>query len=159
MKTYTVHMHNLSGDAEQQAAEAVFVREGFSFWALLFPLIWLIVNRMWLVLGGYLVLVIALESLSLLVGEIVPGVFVATLSLIIGFEAGQLRRWTLGRKGYRTIGIAAGRDLAEAERRFFDSWIAKAKAQPAPPPREPKRYTFTGERPVAGLFPQPGYPK
>ena len=55
------------------------------------------------------------------------------MALLIGFEAGTLRRFTLRRRGYRNIGIVVGDDLELAERRFFDAWVRQdATAAPAP---------------------------
>src|SRR4029079_12989102 len=45
------------------------------------------------------------------------------LALLLGIEAGTLRRWTLARGGWKTRGVVAGDDLESAERRFFDAWV------------------------------------
>ena len=39
----------------------VFVRDGFSFWALLLGPLWMLRHRMWLVLLGYIALAVALS--------------------------------------------------------------------------------------------------
>ena len=52
-----------------------------------------------------------------------------------------MRRWTLERKGWRVAGTVSGRTETECERRFFESWTAKA-ATPEP-----------GQR---GISPDPG---
>jgi hypothetical protein len=46
------------------------------------------------------------------------------LSLLVGFEAGTLRRWALARRGWTTLGTVSGRTAEECERRFFDLWLA-----------------------------------
>jgi hypothetical protein len=51
------------------------------------------------------------------------GLAVLALNLLIGFEADTLRRWTLARRGWRTLGAVSGKTAAECERRFFDAWL------------------------------------
>jgi hypothetical protein len=166
MAVYTVHepppkRYEDSAEPDRFA----FVRDGFSFWACVLGPIWMLRHRMWLVLLGYVVLVVAIEvalhqlgassNVSLTVGVL--------LALLIGFEAGTLRRFTLGRRKWTNLGIVVDDDLETAERRFFDAWtkhdILPARPStsnsvpmsPAPPPRQP------GAGPdVIGLFPQPG---
>jgi len=171
MKTFTVHMPPPTGSAEKDALETLFVREGFAIWAFLIPLLWLIVHRMWLVFLGYIVLTGLLEGAAQLIGDIAPGIFAFLITILFGLEANNLRRWTLDRRGYRFAGIAAGRTLEDAEQRFFDSWNAlPTKVMPGPgsgsgpgsgpaqSARPADRNPF-GERPVAGLFPQPERPR
>ena len=58
MAVYTVH-EPLPRDGARSAPEPerfVFVRDGFSFWALLFGPLWMLRHRMWLVLLGYIAL-------------------------------------------------------------------------------------------------------
>jgi len=165
VKTFTVHMPPPSGSAETDALETIFVREGFAFWAFVFPFIWLIINGMWWVLLGYCVVTGVLEGASLLIGEIAPGVMLVLTAFLFGLEANQLRRWTLDRNGYRFVGIAAGRRQADAEQRFFDSWPQHAapggsfSASRAGPAGRPKIGSGLGERPVTGLFPQAERPR
>jgi hypothetical protein len=165
MAVYTVHepppkRYEDSAEPDRFA----FVRDGFSFWACVLGPIWMLRHRMWLVLLGYVVLVVAIElgldqlrvssSVSLTVGLL--------LALLIGFEAGTLRRFTLGRRKWTNVGVVVDDDLETAERRFFDAWT-KHEILPSrpstsssvplsvPPPRQP------GAGPdVIGLFPQSG---
>ncbi len=44
------------------------------------------------------------------------------IALLVGLEAGALRRWTLERRGWKTHGFVVGDDLEDAERRFFGQW-------------------------------------
>jgi hypothetical protein len=104
------------------------------------------------------VVVAALAAVLHLHGTRAGGTVVwALLALLIGFEAGTLRRFSLARRGYRNIGLVVGDDLELAERRFFDSWIRKAQpaAGGAPAlaasPRAPHPASD-----VLGLFPEPG---
>jgi hypothetical protein len=42
---------------------------------------------------------------------------------LIGLESSTIRRWTLDRNGWRTVGSVVGRNWAECERRFFEAWL------------------------------------
>ena len=74
------------------------------------------------------------------------------INLVMGFAGNDLYRWTLARRGFGEIGLAAGSDLDEAELRFFSALPETPAAAPAPvlrqlPPSMPD---------ALGLFPQPG---
>ncbi len=114
-------------DGGRDGAERfVFVREGFSWAAFLFGALWMLWRRLWLVLLGYIVLIAGLEVVFRLLGaSIGPRILTGFLiALLIGLEAGTLRRWTLVRRGGRDHGIVVGDDLEAAERRFFSAWTA-----------------------------------
>src|SRR5215469_5237754 len=143
MAVYTVHEPPPRGASAPDPERFVFVRDGFSFGALLFGPLWMLRHRMWLVLLGYVLLVGALGWVSrqaqapALVTASVDGL----LALLIGIEAPTLRRFTLARRGFANVGIVVGDDLELAERRFFDAWIAKLGGEAAP----------RGESPAATL--------
>jgi Protein of unknown function (DUF2628) len=162
MAVYTVHEPPLraGATAAPEPERFVFVRDGFSFWALLFGPLWMLRHRMWLVLLGYGVVVTALSLVLHLQASATVGTIVwALLALLLGFEAGTLRRFTLGRRGFRNIGIVVGDDLELAERRFFDAWVRKDSAPAAPagaPALTPSRRMPSSTPDVLGLFPEPG---
>jgi hypothetical protein len=160
MAVYTVHeppaRAGISSAPEPE--RFVFVRDGFSLWALLLGPLWMLRHRMWLVLLGYIVVVVALAVVLHLHGTPTAGTVVwALLALLIGFEAGTLRRFGLARRGYRNIGLVVGDDLELAERRFFDSWVGKAgpAAGAAPALASSPRAPHPASD-VLGLFPEPG---
>ena len=97
-------------DALDRAESIVFVREGFSVWAAVFGPLWCLVNGLWIVLAGLLAITLGLTALvGLLTSAPAAGTVVsAALNLVFGFEANNLKRWTLSRKGYRTVGVVAG---------------------------------------------------
>ena len=134
MLIYTVHdspYWALDEDA-LPGEGAVFIREGFCWAAFVVPLVWALWHRLWLVAAGLVAASVALNAaLDLLgLGEAVKVLCGLGLLVLIGFEANDLRRWTLGRRSWRQLGLVAGRSVGEAEHRFF-----------APPPRRPAALT------------------
>jgi hypothetical protein len=166
MSIYTVH------EPPQRAADALadpecftFVRDGFSVWAFLLTPFWMLRHRLWLVLAIYLVVSAGLETAMRIVGASasVISLVAILISLLVGLEAGTLRRFTLKRRRWRNVGIVSGDDLEDAERRFFDAWVRQAPARnaalstamPAGPAAAPAQRPPEASG-VIGLFPEPG---
>ncbi len=167
MAAYTVHEPPLRpADAGPDPARFVFVRDGFSFWAFVIAALWMLWHRMWLVLLIYVVVVGGVETGLRYAGASTGVIVVISLliSLLVGLEAATLRRFSLWRRGWRTVGVVSGHDLEEAERRFFNTWVRQAppdrSAPPAssPNPRAPSPRSSQGAQApdVIGLFPEPG---
>jgi hypothetical protein len=161
MAVYTVHEPPLRAGANAAPERFIFVRDGFAFWALLLGPLWMLRHRMWLVLLGYMMVVAALSVVLHLRGTAAVGAIVwALLGLLVGFEAGTLRRFSLARRRFRNIGIVVGDDLELAEQRFFDSWVREARPAPGAPNRDPALASSLRaphrESDVLGLFPEPG---
>jgi Protein of unknown function (DUF2628) len=165
MAVYTVHEPPLRAGARPapEPERFVFVRDGFSFWALLLGPLWMLRHRMWLVLLLYVGLTVAVSLvLHLQASAAIRVVVWGLIALLLGFEAATLRRFTLGRRRYRNIGIVVGDDRELAERRFFDAWIRKEIHKDRPEPAGSGAPALTPLRmpqpasDVLGLFPQPG---
>jgi hypothetical protein len=155
MAVYTVHepppkRYEASADPER----FTFVRDGFHFWAFVLGPLWMLRHRMWWTLLGYVVVVGAAEFAMHVLGatttvRVIVGLL---LAFLIGFEAGTLRRFTLGRRGWSNVGLVIG-DRDAAERRFYDSWIDGGGVTFAPPGTVPSRRAASA-RDVIGLFPE-----
>jgi len=85
------------------------------------------------------------------------------LGLLVGLEAGTLRRFTLSRRGWKNLGVVSGDDLEDAERRFFDAWLQRTNSTaggPRAPAAGPASAVPVWRGPsgsdVIGLFPEPG---
>ncbi len=176
MPVYTVHAPVEYGADLAATDRFVFVRDGFHFWAAALSMIWLIWNRLWLALIGWIVLTVAIafgmNALGAGRGAIL---FVDLLiAVLMGFEAATLQRWTLSRRNWRQIDIVVADDEETAERRFFDRWTASRRGlsndqsavdRGAPPPtRDVPGQAFSRPPPlpsdeIIGLFPQPGAPR
>jgi Protein of unknown function (DUF2628) len=164
MAVYTVHEPPLRRrENESDPIRFVFVRDGFHFWAFVLSSLWMLRHRMWLVLIGHLIVVTALAAALRWFGAPAGAVVMVgvLLALLIGLEASTLRRWTLARRGWKSVGVVVADDVELAERRFFDSWIGHgeplpSQAAPVPPMAPPPRAAGPAQPDVIGLFPQPG---
>ena len=165
MSVYTVHEPPLrAAEATPNPERFAFVRDGFSVWAFLFSVLWMLWHRLWLVLLIYVAVAAGLEAVLHYAGvsDVVLGVAALLLSLLIGFEASTLRRFTLANGGWKDVGIVSGDNLEEAERRFFDAWVRETpRKRSEPPPLPPRPAAASPALPpqppdVIGLFPEPG---
>jgi hypothetical protein len=165
MSVYTVHEPPLrAAQAAANPERFIFVRDGFYFWAFVFSVLWMLWHRMWLVLVIYIAVAVGIETVLRYAGVPgpVPGIVAVLLSLLVGLEAGTLRRFTLARRGWKNVGIISAHDLEDAERRFFGGWVRAASgerkvgtaASPNSPAAPPPRLAQPPE--VIGLFPEPG---
>ncbi|HZD91046.1 MAG TPA: DUF2628 domain-containing protein, partial [Pseudolabrys sp.] len=143
MPTYTVHepppRQGKSADPERFA----FVRDGFHVWAFVLTPLWLLFRRLWLVFVAYVIAMLALEGVltAFNVPSLAKSVAGLLIALLVGLEAGALRRWTLERRGWKTHGFVVGDDLEDAERRFFGEWTRTASVTTGaetPPLPEPQ---------------------
>ena len=149
------------GEATPDPVGCVFIKEGFSWPALLVPEVWLLYRRMWLVFFLYVVAAGAVLAIERQTGGPLPGVLLTLAHLLFALEGNGLRRWTLTRRGFRLVGVVEGRRLAEAEIRFFSEWpAATVGGPPKPAPHEPVRPAPVSQSAedggVVGLFPAPG---
>jgi hypothetical protein len=163
MAIYTVHEPPEKRRESRRGPERFrFVRDGFYFWALVLAPFWMLWRRLFLVFIGYVLLSVAL-NVAMHFAQAPDAAKFATqtlLSLLVGLEAGSLRRWTLRRRGWRDLGIVSADNVEAAERRFFDAWEGGSGAVQAAP-AAPTSFLATA-RPltsspgVIGLFPEPG---
>jgi hypothetical protein len=140
MRTYTIHERpNPAADRIDRAEALVFVKDGFSWPAMLFAPLWLLLHRLWWPLLGYVVVngcLHLVQQLALLDPRWL-GLAAFAINVLIGFEADTLRRWALERRGWRTVGTVTGRTAAECERRFFGAWLPTQPILATNPPSPP----------------------
>jgi hypothetical protein len=143
MPAFAVFEPPLRGrSAGAHADRFIFLRERCSLGAFVFGPLWMIWRRLWLVLLVYLVATSLIEwglrSLETPIGA--RTTVYMLLQLLIAFEAANLRRWTLLRRGWTDRGIVFGDDLELAERRFFAANPPRHAADPTSQPREPEPF-------------------
>lgn len=127
MAVYTFHVPGNAARGDARALEeAVLVRDGFSWGALVFQVLWCLWNGLWLVAIGFLLVSVAL-SLGLDwagVPDAAIGLAGLLLAVLFALEANNLRRLSLERRGLALRGVVVAPDLHEAERRAFSVWLA-----------------------------------
>jgi len=109
--------------ARDLGPDVQLIKDGFSWMAFLFSIFWALSQRLWLVALGIVVVDVILSMLAGALGLDPVGQAAIALgfSLLVGFEAYELRRWTLRRRGYLETAVIAATDCDEAERRFIES--------------------------------------
>ncbi len=136
MAEYTVYEPRYTADDPIERAERlVFVKDGFHWWAAIFPALWLMVKGLWLELAVCLVLIGALTwgSEALGISDSVSGTLLLIAQVVFGFEAGTVESAALERRGWRCVGWVEGRNLTDSERHFFTDWLpSQREALPRP---------------------------
>ncbi|MFG1430982.1 DUF2628 domain-containing protein [Xanthobacter sp. V2C-8] len=158
MATFTVFSRTRPQDTAAAAeGRVVFVREAFSWLALLFAPLVLLYHRLWLVLLAYVAVSILLAVAHAAGGAPEASVEVVMIgfNLLVAFELPSLRARKLARLGYVEEGvvIAPRRDLAE--QRFFAAWTPRRPVPPetlAPRPAAAAPLVAPGPS-VIGAFP------
>ena len=117
LRVYSVHLGR--GDAPE---DAVLVKEGFCWPALVFGPFWAFYHRLWLWglawIAAALTIGLAQEALPSIAGYL--GLAIFALELLFAAEANDLRRGDLARRGWREVEVVGGTDDDTAARRFLD---------------------------------------
>lgn len=162
MRSYTVHRKRKTiGKPLAEAEATVFVRDGFSWPALLVPVLWPLYHRMWLATLGYIAVLTG--AVAGLAAAGMPGLVTTVCGLSVHYlfaaEAHSLERWSLARRGYDIVAIIVAPTRDEAELRYFRDWhaaiVAHRNAHEAGDEVQIAFRTRTEqpEQPVVGLFP------
>ncbi|MEX2318708.1 MAG: DUF2628 domain-containing protein, partial [Bauldia sp.] len=126
------------GEAASDPMKTVFVKDGYSWPALFFAVVWMIYRRMWLMLVLYVAVGLAAGFIAQRAGGDVAGFALVIAHVLFALEANNLRRWTLERRGFRLVGVAEGRNIEEAEIGYFAGLEAGEPAVvPLPTPPTP----------------------
>lgn len=109
-------------EAAEPTERMALLREGFSFWAFGLNALWLLLQRMWVLFGLYMLAVVMLSMLceALDLSKISTLCVQLWLQLMLGFHAYDLQGWLLKRRGYRFAGVIVAPDDIAAERRYYD---------------------------------------
>jgi hypothetical protein len=156
MKAFSVHA---PPDEPSAAERFAFVKDGFSWPALFLPILWILWHRMWLTLMGYIIFALLLAWTERLTSENIATVLALLGAVLFALEANHIRRLSLARRGWQEIGGATGRDLDEAEIRFFGAWTkdgARSRPMRAAPASDDDAPAYPDrDEPIFGLFPEP----
>ncbi|WP_341989616.1 DUF2628 domain-containing protein [Azorhizobium sp. AG788] len=162
MASWTVLTKDVAGDTPLRAAErVVFVREAFSWMALIFAPLVLLRYRLWLAFIGYLVVSVLLAVAGLRFGlpDTVSTAVEVGIHMLIALELPSLRIAKLRWRGFEEAGSLVARDQMEAELRFFaQGWPLAAPAPARSQRPQTPRSTAGGAPTVIGSFPEPYAP-
>ncbi len=154
MAVFSVH---LPGDGAANAADAAFMREGFSFTAFFFGPFWLAYRRLWLWLALWLAAGASLIALTS-AGAIGGGAALTLhffMHLLLGLEASRLVERQLWRQGYDFAEIIAAPALDQAETEFYRQIgpALEPSASPRALPLPPQAPQVLGSLPESGAGP------
>lgn len=116
-------LFNVLEPPDGKPERVVFIREGFSWGALIFTVLWALFHRMWVVgavLFSAFALVAAAQALGLIVPQFANALQLA-ISLLFGFEARKLQAMSLERAGFTIAGLIEAANLEAAELSYFAS--------------------------------------
>ncbi len=162
MALYSVYLPRAwDGTRASLVDQARLVPDGFSFWGFLFPLLWLLWNRVWLAF----LLVLALDLALAIAGSrwgIAPGLVGLAGFVLMGLVGFEGRIWlgrALERRGYRLIEVVQAADTDAALHHILAHWADAALAAGPTPPPSGTVQSGPGPAPtsrgVIGLFPAP----
>lgn len=145
MKIYSIFEPAAGAATLDDPRSVIFLKEGFSWPAMIVPLLWMLYHRMWLAAAGYVGLSGGVAMLGQLFGanETSAAIIGFGFGLIVAFEANGLRRWYLQRSGYRQVASVAEKNLPLAEARYFAGRPVMPQAQS---PIQPSVFTPGFER-------------
>jgi Protein of unknown function (DUF2628) len=157
MRVYSVHA---PPEEPISPEEFLFVKDGFSWPALFFPVLWILWHRMWLTLVWYIVFVLAVAWAGRLGGDNLGTTIAIIGAVFFALEANNFRRLSLEGRGFSEVGAASGRNYSEAETRFFGAWAEEPEAVPereaiARAAYSPEARSHGADEPILGLFPEP----
>ena len=114
--------------------DTVFVRDGFSWFAFLAPLPWLLFRGLWVAA----ILAVVIYILSVFVAEqygldALPIAFSFLLSLWVALEGGEARVRRYERLGWQVDRVLVAHNVADAEEVYFTEKALQARRQPAEP--------------------------
>ncbi len=115
MRAYTVHLPSEHG------ADPLLIKEGFSFWAFLFPLFWSLYHRLWIE-SAVLILIGAVLFVAQARWGFSPNIVTAlgfAVQIIFAFEARDFLRAHLARRGWWQPAIIFGRNVDGATQRWY----------------------------------------
>ena len=103
MKFWTGHL--------RPDAEPVLVQEGFSWGALIFGPLWLAAHRAWIPAAMSLAAAILIEALT---SGPTQAALMLALAVWFGIFGNDMRRWSLGLRGFTLLEVVSARDETEA---------------------------------------------
>lgn len=125
MHLYSVHIKPGELGSIQKP---VFVKEGFSLWAFVLTLPWLLYQKLWgkaLMVLAFNILMAVLVNHQILTS--MGGMIIQTgFGVFVAYQANDWVRGRLSRRGYIFADVSAADSLLRAEQRYFERQLAAA---------------------------------
>ena len=119
MNFYTIHLRRHGLDIDRDVS---VVKEGFSWPACFFSILWALFHRLWLAIGIYISVqitfyilfkVIRLDLLS-------QGIVSIGIAIIFGFVANDFLQLKLSKEGFEIFAIVRGKNKEQAFGKFLN---------------------------------------
>lgn len=122
-KIFTVHINPSLIHASEKPE---FVREGFNIFAFIFGTSWALYHRLWIeaVVIFMVIATLAIADQKSWLSDQYIMVLNLAFSAIIGFQANDLKRGALARRGYIMSDVVVGDNELRAQQRYFDRVLA-----------------------------------
>lgn len=121
-KIYSVYIKKDSNPLEN----AIFIKQGFNFWAFIFNIIWALFNRLWLVA----IALFALNCVFVTIDSPAMALVSFLVNIWFGFEANNFKAAKLEKLGYINFDVVTGIDPLAAKQRFFDKYLFNKQSSP-----------------------------
>jgi hypothetical protein len=146
LRLYTVHLPPSASDD----TTPVVIKEGFSWGAFIFGVIWTLWYRLWIEAAALLALFLAFGVIAdfINLSEPVQSAILLAVAVLIGFAGNDWRRESLRRRGFLEAAVVSGPDPENALRRFLDLHAAESRAVAAPAPYQDPAALFPAPLPV-----------
>ena len=122
MRFYTIHApHRPWASRDAVIAETRAVKDGFSWPAFVFSIVWALWHRLWLVAAAIVIAQVALGFLVGLVGlgEAVNFTVSLGLALVVGWLANDLLRGGLDKRGLSERAVVIAASAEDAVERYY----------------------------------------
>jgi hypothetical protein len=157
MANYTILLPSGVRPGHIEALDAAIpVKNGFRFWALLFPMLFALMHRLWRPFAAMLCLTVLLGVAAAY--ELIADWAALLLDMMVGlYAANAAADWIVTareRNGFVAMATMPGADDDEALARFAHHWMEGQVVPPVPVASSPAMRAPQG--PVIGLFPESG---
>lgn len=130
MPSYTIF--EKADVAPDEAIESLeLVKNQFSWFAFLLPIVWILVKRLWWVLLAYLILMAGFSLLELYLPWWSSLLASGMIAFLIALEAPSLQSWSLRQKGYREIATIYAEDKEHCEARYIRERVRRLEDENA----------------------------
>jgi hypothetical protein len=158
MRTFRVLLPAGGAEPMLAAERARFVREGFSWPALLFGPFWLLARGLWRPLGAWCLgaIFVVLMFRGGKLGSGAGGWLYLLSAVYLGLEGRKFVAAAIERRGFAFVDVVLGPNRSVAEEIFFNRWPVKNEAPPSAAPRANIPVAPSAPSHVIGMFPEGG---